>query len=100
MTPKQEFIKELLDKSKKIRKEFFIPKEVELKISELEKFDISSAIELSNTDFNALKKQHYFNFEKTSEMEYKTKLISFSTEKDFIKFYPSFLEEYYKNTDL
>lgn len=89
-----EFINELLENAKNIEEEVFIPNEIKLKISNLKKFDLNIAKELSNVKRIVFSKKIGNGDEIYIKEEYKTSLIKYSIENDLIKFYPSTLKMY------
>ena len=93
---KKEFIENLLDKSKDLKDGIFFPNGVELKISELENFTQNVAEELSKIEEVIHGKEYYQNDKIDFKEEYKVKLIDYSIENDFIRFYPIILKNYLK----
>ena len=94
MISKKEFIEDLLEKSKDIEDGLFLPNQVELKISELEKFSPIVAMELSKIEEIILTKRSETYGKFIEEEEYTVKLIEY--DNDSIRFCPIALKNYMK----
>lgn len=96
MNIEQKFIEDLLEKSKGYKESLLIPTEVELKISEIENFDLITAEKLAQVNEQVWESQRVINDEVYYKENIKTPLIQFSLENDYIKFHPFALKNYLK----
>lgn len=89
-----ELINLLLEKSKNENEGAFFPKEVTLKISEFENFDLKILEKLSNIISSVITRSFGDGNGIHRKDDFQKALISYSKDDDLITFFPSLLKKY------
>lgn len=97
MNKHKKLIETILDKVKDFDEGLLIPKKIEIKINEIENFNLEIVKELSLIDEPILNRSMGFNNEILSTDNYSVQLIIFDNENNSIRFYPTALKNYLKN---